>query len=82
MVSRMAQDQRLSVRRSCQLVNLSRAAYYRKKNKLEMRDAPVVEALNAVVAKHGRWGSGNVMTGCGWMVIHGITSESGGYIAR
>ena len=56
MVSRLAQDQRLSVRRSCQLVNLSRAAYYREENKLEVRDAPVVEALNAVVAKHGRWG--------------------------
>jgi putative transposase len=56
MVSRLAKDQRLSIRRSCQLVNLSRAAYYREENKLAVRDAPVVEALNAVVAKHGRWG--------------------------
>ena len=56
MVSRLTQDQELSIKRSCQLVNLSRAAYYREENKLAVRDAPVVEALNAVVAKHGRWG--------------------------
>src|SRR4051794_1631249 len=56
MVSRLAQDQRLSIKRSCQLVNLSRAAYYREENKLVMRDAPVIEALNAVVGRHGRWG--------------------------
>jgi putative transposase len=56
MVSRLTQDQELSIKRSCQLVNLSRAAYYREENKFAVRDAPVVEALNAVVAKHGRWG--------------------------
>lgn len=56
MVSRLAKDQRVSIRRSCQLVNLSRAAYYREEHRLAARDAPVVEALNAVVAKHGRWG--------------------------
>ena len=37
-------------------MSLSRAAYYREENRLAARDAPVVEALNAVVAKHGRWG--------------------------
>src|SRR6476661_2393575 len=56
MVSRLAKDQELSIKRSCQLVNLSRAAYYREENKFAERDAPVVEALNGVVAKHGRWG--------------------------
>ena len=56
MVSRLAKDQGLSVNRSCQLVNLSRAAYYREERGLAVRDAPVVEALNAVVGKHGRWG--------------------------
>ena len=56
MVSHLAKDQKLSIKRSCQLVNLSRAAYYREENKFAVRDAPVVEALNAVVAKHGRWG--------------------------
>jgi len=52
----LAKDQSLSIRRSCQLVNLSRAAYYREEKGLAARDAPVVEALNAVVAQHGRWG--------------------------
>ena len=56
MVFRLAKDQGISINRSCQLVNLSRAAYYREENKLAARDALVVEALDAVVAKHGRWG--------------------------
>ena len=56
MVLRLAGDQKLSIKQSCQLVNLSRAAYYRNENKLAVRDAPVIEALNAIVAKHGRWG--------------------------
>ena len=57
MVLRLAKDQGLlSIKRSCQLMSLSRAAYYREENKLAVRDAPVVEALNAVVARHGRWG--------------------------
>ncbi|PTR17001.1 putative transposase [Nitrosospira sp. Nsp2] len=56
MVLRLAGDQKLSIRQSCQLVNLSRAAYYRDENKLAVRDAPVIEALNAIVARHGRWG--------------------------
>jgi hypothetical protein len=29
----------------------------------------VVEALNTVAAKHGRWGSGSVMTGSGFNEI-------------
>src|SRR4051794_24440768 len=56
MVLRLAKDQSLSIKRSCRLINLSRAAYYREKKGLAARDALVVEALNAVVAKHGRWG--------------------------
>jgi putative transposase len=55
-VLRLAGDQKLSIRQSCQLVNLSRAAYYRDENKVAVRDAPVIEALNAIVARHGRWG--------------------------
>lgn len=56
MVLRLAKDQRLFIRRSCQLLNLSRAAYYREESKLAARDELVVEALNAMVAKYGRWG--------------------------
>ena len=56
MVSCLAKDQGLSINRSCRLVNLSRAAYYREESKCAVRDAPVVVALNTLVAKHGRWG--------------------------
>ena len=66
MVSCLATDQGLSINRSCQLVNLSRAAYYREDNKLAVRDARVVEALNAVAAKQAAGDSGSVMTGCGY----------------
>jgi hypothetical protein len=63
-------------------MNLSRAAYYREENKFAVRDAPVVEAVIAVVAQHGRWGFGNALTGCGWKAIRGITSVSGGFTVR
>jgi hypothetical protein len=49
-------DQVLSIKRSCHLMDLSRAAYCRDENKLAVQDASVIEALNAIVAKHGRWG--------------------------
>ena len=56
MVSNLVKDQGLTIKRSCQLVNLSRAAYYQEKISLAVRDAPVIEALNSIVANHGRWG--------------------------
>jgi transposase InsO family protein len=49
-------DERLSVSRACQVARLSRAAYYRKGIDWGERDRPVVEALNRVVERHGRWG--------------------------
>jgi putative transposase len=39
-------------------VGLSRAAYYRKPADPAKRDAPVVDVLTQIVAKHGRWGFG------------------------
>jgi len=45
----------MSVQRSCRCVGLSRAAYYRSPSQ-EGRDAEVVEALNALIDKHPRWG--------------------------
>jgi len=47
---------RLSVRRACAAVKLSRAAYYRGSNGTHTRDDPVIEALNEMVAAHPRWG--------------------------
>ena len=47
-------DQGLTIKRSYQLVNLSRVAYYQEKTSFAVRDAPAIEALNSIVAKHGR----------------------------
>ena len=46
----------ISVKRACKLVNMSRAAYYRQADDQSDRDPPVIEAFNAIVAKHGRLG--------------------------
>lgn len=50
------QEHQLPVQRACRVVRLSRAAYYRPPNSRVRADAPVIAALMAVVADHGRWG--------------------------
>ena len=52
----LVQDHGLPIRRACQVVRLSRAAYYRPRLSRLMRDTDVVTALNDVVARHTRWG--------------------------
>jgi len=52
----LVQEHGLPVRRACQAVRLSRAAYYRPRPSPLERDTAVVTALNAVVARHTRWG--------------------------
>ena len=52
----MVREHRLSIARACRAAKLSRAAYYRQGIDWVRRDAPVVDALNEVVDKHGRWG--------------------------
>jgi len=49
-------EHQLPVQRACRVVRLSRAAYYRPPNSRVRADAPVIAALMAVVADHGRWG--------------------------
>jgi putative transposase len=46
----------VTVRRACQAVRLSRAAYYRPPRSRLGRDTDVVTALNEVIARHSRWG--------------------------
>lgn len=46
----------LSVKRACEALRLTRSAYYRPVRDRAVEDAPVVEGLNQVVAKNGRWG--------------------------
>ena len=51
----LVQEHGVPVRRPCQAVRLSRAAYYRPPRSRLVRDAAVVTALNEVVARHSRW---------------------------
>jgi putative transposase len=46
----------LSLQRACRVVGLSRAAFYRGTRGPALRDEPVIEARNGIVAQHGRWG--------------------------
>lgn len=48
-------EQGLSVQRSCRASGLSRAAWYRPAQPMG-RDDEVIDALQAVVERHGRWG--------------------------
>jgi putative transposase len=49
-------DHQLPVRRACQIVRLSRAAWYRKAPDPVVRDQAVIDALLRVVEAHPRWG--------------------------
>jgi len=50
------EEHRLPVRRTCRVIGLSRAAWYRPPTPWTVRDAEVIDALNAVVAQRSRWG--------------------------
>ncbi len=48
----------LSIVRACRIAGLSRRAWYRPDPvvRLAAVDAPVIDALNEIIEKHGRWG--------------------------
>lgn len=55
----LTEDHGLPVQRACQIARCSRTAFYRALNAQVDQadtDAPVIAALQAVVAQHGRWG--------------------------
>jgi putative transposase len=52
----LVSNHQLPIRRACQIVKLSRAAYYRHPRCAAERDAAVIQALNQVVARRSRWG--------------------------
>jgi putative transposase len=52
----MVVDHQLSQSKACKLVGLSRSALYKPKTDWAAKDAPVVDALNEVIAKRPRWG--------------------------
>ena len=49
-------EERLPVRVACEAIGLACATYYKKPAGLKEKDRPVMDALNQVVGKHGRWG--------------------------
>jgi transposase InsO family protein len=55
MMALLVDQFRLSRRRACRAVGLSRAAWYRPPVEARIRDAPVIDALNGLVAQHSRW---------------------------
>jgi len=52
----LVKEHRLPIRRACQIVKLSRAAFYRTPQGPMERGRDVVEALLRVVEEHPRWG--------------------------
>lgn len=65
------QPHQLSIQRACRTVRLSRAAYYRPPRDRLAQDQPVIDALQAVVAKRTRWGFWKCydrlrLDGCWW----------------
>lgn len=52
----MVNEHRLSRAKACKTVRLSRSALYKPVTDRMTKDAPVVDALNAIVAKRTRWG--------------------------
>jgi putative transposase len=46
----------LSVQKSCTCIGISRAAYYKTPQTDTGRDAEVIEAINELIERHGRWG--------------------------
>jgi putative transposase len=52
----LVQEHRLSVQRACQVVRLSRTAYYQPPVPAQQRDAAVIMALTDLVDRYPRWG--------------------------
>lgn len=61
-------DQGISIKASCKAVGLSRSSYYQGLRDWGVYDAPVIERLNAAVARNQRWGFWKCY---GWMRNHG-----------
>jgi hypothetical protein len=49
-------EEALATQRACRCVGPARASLYRHPADKAKRDTPVVDVLNQIVAKHGRWG--------------------------
>ncbi|PND37941.1 hypothetical protein C1O66_10645 [Paucibacter aquatile] len=56
MVEVMVTEYRLPITRACGAARLSRAAHYKVPPLPQDKDAEVIDALNGVVERNGRWG--------------------------
>lgn len=52
----LVMDRELPLRKTCQIVKQSRAAYYRERRCSATRDADVIDALNEIITAHSRRG--------------------------
>ena len=52
----MVGQEDVPIRRACAHLSLARSAYYDRPASKAIADAPVIDVLNQLVAKHGRWG--------------------------
>lgn len=46
----------MPIKRSCEIIGISRAAWYKVPKETKGRDEPVIEALNTIIEDHRRWG--------------------------
>ena len=49
-------EEAVPITRACAHLGLARSSYYERPDSKTKADEPVIEVLNQVVAKHGRWG--------------------------
>ena len=67
----MVGDHRLSRSKACQIVGISRSAFYKPTVDWAAKDAPVIAALNDIVSKRCRWGF--------WKCFHRLRGDGHGW---
>lgn len=75
-------DAGLSVVKACLFVGIGRATFYRPERDWRKADAAVINAINAVLEKSSRAGSGSVLVECGSKAFPSTTSASIAFTAR
>lgn len=63
----MVQDHQISKTKACKIVGFSRSAFYKSTVDWAAKDAPVIDALNEMIAKRARWGF--------WKCFHRLRSD-------